>query len=48
MIEYTHCKRCGRALRGTESRARGFGPVCYEKQLMNPKTKRLLIGKNKG
>jgi hypothetical protein len=28
---YKYCRRCGKRLKGEENRARGFGPVCFEK-----------------
>lgn len=28
---YKYCRRCGKRLKGAENRARGFGPVCFEK-----------------
>ena len=28
---YKYCRRCGKLLKGEENRARGFGPICFEK-----------------
>ena len=32
---YTYCLRCGRRLRGEESRKRGYGKVCWEKRILD-------------
>lgn len=29
--EYTHCLRCGRALKNTQAKQIGYGIVCYKK-----------------
>lgn len=31
MIESTTCGRCGRPLKDSKSRGRGYGPVCFKK-----------------
>lgn len=31
MIESTTCGRCGRPLKDSKSRVRGYGPVCFKK-----------------
>lgn len=33
MDQYTQCGRCGRKLKDRKSVERGFGPVCWEKDL---------------
>lgn len=35
--EVKYCRRCHRKLKDDKSRQLGFGPVCYEKQLINQK-----------
>lgn len=32
-VEKVYCKRCGRTLRGSKSKALGYGPICYELML---------------
>lgn len=29
--EVSYCKRCGRRLKGQESKERGYGPTCFDK-----------------
>lgn len=35
------CRRCGRKLRSAEAKSRGFGYVCYKKQLTETRCKKL-------
>ncbi len=38
--EFQSCQRCGRRLSDPESRGRGYGPKCFEK---NPTTVRVYL-----
>jgi hypothetical protein len=40
--EQTHiCRRCGRKLRSEEAKAKGMGPVCYQKWISEEHKKKL-------
>lgn len=39
--EFKYCLRCGRRLKSSENRKRGYGKICYEKAMAKPKGKPL-------
>jgi len=39
--EYDKCLRCGRKLKTPENRLRGYGKICYQKQITKNNVKKL-------